>query len=79
MRAVDGLFAEYGECAEICAGAGLDKDGFCVPDGAGGWRGVNLTRFLQEGNDYARAHYPKLDVVADVRLVADSDVFKFLS
>lgn len=67
MRVVDALYASYGELADLCAGG--DSDEWCVPDGAG-WAGVNLTRFLAEGNAYARAAFPRLDAVAGVSIVA---------
>jgi len=67
MRVVDGLYAGYGELADLCAGG--DRDEFCVRRGAG-WAGVNLTRLLAEGDAYARSGYPRLDRVASVAVVA---------
>jgi hypothetical protein len=68
MRAIDALYAQYGELSDLCAGA--DRDGYCVANGAGGWAGVNLTRFLLEGKAYISKHFPRLAVVAGVDIVA---------
>ena len=67
MTVVDALFASYGELADLCAGG--DRDSYCVPNGAGGYVGVNLTRFLAEGTAYTRADFPKLDTVTRVELL----------
>lgn len=68
MRVIDGLYAEYGELADLCAGA--DRDSYCVPNGAGGWAGVNLTRFLLEGRAYLNVHFPRLAVVESVDVIS---------
>lgn len=67
MAIVDTLYAAYGELADLCAGG--DRDSFCVPNGAGGYAGVNLTTFIQEGTVYTRAAFPKLDTVESVEIV----------
>jgi len=62
MASVDALFAGYGECADLCQQEGSDP--YCVPTPSGGFAGINLTRFLVEGNDYVLPRFPLLDRVA---------------
>ena len=61
MASVDALFSGYGECADLCQQEGSDP--YCVPMPSGGFAGVNLTRFLAEGNDYVLPRFPLLDRV----------------
>lgn len=61
MRAIDSLYAGYGECADLCASE-VPPSPFCVPAGSG-FAGVNFSRFLAEGNAYTRTHFPLLDYV----------------
>ena len=71
MEVVDALYAGYGECADECDAAG-DGDPFCVPNGSGGWRGVNLTRMLEAGDGghpYLKAGFPLLDYVTGVEVL----------
>jgi Cyclophilin type peptidyl-prolyl cis-trans isomerase/CLD len=67
MRVIDKLYAEYGELADLCAGG--DADPYCVADGHGGFRGVNLTRFIADGVAYTASQFPRLDTVQSVELV----------
>lgn len=68
MGVVDKLFAEYGELSDLCANG--DLDGYCVSNGNGGFTGVNLTYFLNEGgNSYLKSQFPKLDSVNKVFLL----------
>ena len=73
MQVIDRTYAGYGECAEICAAAGVGAtDPYCVPSAssASGWSGVNLTKWLAEGTDaYLARGFPKLDRVLRTELI----------
>jgi alpha-L-rhamnosidase len=69
-RVVDGLYADYGECADLCAAPAVGlNDSFCLPAPGGGWRGTNLTNLLLAGNDYLRRDFGALDYVTGVAVV----------
>ena len=61
MTPADKLYAKYGELADLCS-VEAPPSAFCVKKGAG-WAGVNLTRFLAEGNEYVRKGFPSLSWV----------------
>jgi cyclophilin family peptidyl-prolyl cis-trans isomerase len=63
MAAVDALYAGYGECADLCAQPGEESNPYCIPTPGGGYAGVNLTRYLVEGEAYLVEHFPLLDRV----------------
>jgi len=65
MQVVDNLYSDYGELSDLCANG--DRDGYCVSNGNGSFRGVNLTYFLKYGgNYYICNNFPKLDAVSGV-------------
>jgi len=65
MRAVDALYAGYGELSDLCAQDGSSP--YCVKAAGGGFAGVNFTRFLAAdgGWGYLRPAFPLLDRVLD--------------
>ena len=69
MDAIDEAYAGYGECADLCAQEGGAADAYCVPDGAGGWAGVNLTRMIERGKPYLEQGFPRLAYVRRVELL----------
>ena len=68
---VDPIYAGYGELLDLCAQPGVGaSDAYCVPDGLGSWRGVNLSHLTSSGGTaYLRQGFPLLDYVATASLV----------
>jgi cyclophilin family peptidyl-prolyl cis-trans isomerase len=66
MARIDRLYSGYGECADLCAQDASSP--YCVPAPGGGWAGVNLTRWLLEGESYLHA-FPLLDRVVRTELL----------
>ena len=69
MDAIDEAYAEYGECADLCAQEAA-ADPYCVPDGAGGWAGVNLSSLIEHGQPYLDG-FPRLTYVQSARILVD--------
>ena len=70
LAVVAHAYAGYGECADLCAASTPPGGTYCVPDGMGGWAGVNLTRMLAEGSEtYLRPTHPRLTYVTRTELL----------
>lgn len=65
MAILDRVYAAYGELVDLCAGAATPGP-YCVPDGKGGFAGVNLTSMLAEGRAYLERTHPLLDYISRV-------------
>jgi len=74
VAVVDPIFSGYGELLDICSQPGVGaSDAYCVPDGSGSWKGVNLTHLTSSGGvSYLEQGFPLLDYVAKATLLPSS-------
>jgi cyclophilin family peptidyl-prolyl cis-trans isomerase len=65
-----GVFAGYGECANLCGNSSAAADPYCIWDAqTHTWRGVDLDKMIDQGHPYLAAGFPRFDYVLSTEVI----------